>query len=135
MDRSQWVWMPHPGHYILSRECRFFLSTYVGKYLVSTIGERVPSSETRDILAESRGITLECKGESREDEWIIKNGYEPLGVSGQTYESMVFVAKKSTKKCCPFKMKSGREEAAEYYRNSAEAIKGHYRLCKEWSQK
>lgn len=56
MKKEDWIWMPHPAHFICSDHCRFVLATYVGGYIVSTVGEHVPDSATREIIAESRGV-------------------------------------------------------------------------------
>ena len=103
MDKTKWIWMPHPGHLIVARDCKFSLNTYVGKYIVSTVGEYLPDYQVREIFAESRGITLVGKGEARLADYMKKIGYETIG-SDRKYETMVFHAKKSDDKCCPFRM-------------------------------
>jgi hypothetical protein len=40
-DTPNWVWMRHPAHFIGAGDCQFFLATYVGTYIVSTVGERL----------------------------------------------------------------------------------------------
>lgn len=134
MDKSRWVWMPHPGHFICSQNCKFILNTYVGKYIVSTVGEYVPDSSVREILAESREITLVGKGDARLADYMEKVGYETVGLD-RKYETMVFHAKESDDKCCPFRMKSSGDIDFAGYNESEEAFKGHYKMCLKWSKK
>jgi len=58
-SKGKWIWMPHAGHLIVSSDCRFHLNTYVGGYIVSTVGEYFPDEGVREIFAESRGVNLE----------------------------------------------------------------------------
>ena len=125
--------MPHPGHFIGSRDCRFQLNTYVGKYIISTVGEYLPDSQVREILAESRGIKLEGKGDERLADFMKKHGYEEIGLN-RKYETMVFPAMKSKYKCCPYIKQSSIIDFAGY--NTAEdAFKGHYKMCRKWARK
>lgn len=137
MKKENWVWMPHAGHLIVARDCRFHLNTYVGGYLVSTVGEYLPDSQVREILATSRGVALEGMGDAREADFIRKLGYERIGCD-RTYETMVFTAKRANGKdrpCCPY-------EAAKYdsvdfqaYNEPEAAFAGHMKLCAKWSKK
>ena len=51
MRKGKWIWMPHTGHFICGSRCRFHLNTYIGKYIVSTIGELWPERGVREIHA------------------------------------------------------------------------------------
>jgi hypothetical protein len=51
MTRDKWVWMGHSGHFILGSSCRFHLNTYVGRYIVSTVGELWNDTAVRRIHA------------------------------------------------------------------------------------
>lgn len=69
INNQSWIWMPHAGHFCGANECNFRLNTYVGGYIVSTVGEYCP---------------------------IIKLGkstFEEIG-RNRLYETMVFKAKK-----------------------------------------
>ena len=107
MNRDKWVWMPHPGHFIGSQDCKFFLNTYIGGYIVSTVGEYLPDSQ---------------------------NGYKRVGCN-RKYETMVFKAMKSKHKCCPYEMKNAEEIDFDGYNTAEDAFKGHYKMCKKWSAK
>jgi hypothetical protein len=42
MSEKDWKWFGNAGHFICSDSCRFHLTTQVGKYLISTVGEYLP---------------------------------------------------------------------------------------------
>lgn len=106
MDESKWIWMPHAGHFCGARSCNFRLNTYVGGYIVSTIGEYVPGSY--------------CSTE-----------WEEIG-SGRLYETMVFKAKKIKEACCSYEAIVSEQVDFEGYNDAGSATKGHMRLCKKW---
>lgn len=134
MKKENWIWMPHAAHFICGHQCRFKLATYVGKYIVSTVGELVPDSQVREIEAKCKGVVLEGIGEEREIDWFKKCGYSQIGYD-RTYETMVFKARKSKHKCCPYEIESGNEIDFIGCNDSEEAFKNHYKLCKRWSRK
>lgn len=136
MKKENWVWMPHPGHFIGAKDCKFFMSTYVGKYIVSTVGEYFPDSRAREIYAQSRGIVLEGLGDERDFDYMKRVGYEEIGY-GRTYETMVFNAVKSPDKdtCCPWRQESGRELDFDGYKTPEAAYAGHLAMCKKWAAK
>jgi hypothetical protein len=134
MRKEDWVWMPHPGHFICARDCRFHLNTYVGGYIVSTLGEYLPDESVREIIAESRGIKLKGLGDYRRADFLKKHGYEKIGAD-RLYETMVFKAKKSKVKCCPYEMASGSDVDFEGYNTATDAFKGHIEMCKKWARR
>jgi len=134
VKKQNWVWMPHPGHFVASRDCRFHLNTYVGGYVVSTVGEYEPCMASREISAKSKGIQLEGIGDARRDDAFKKLGWEQIGFA-RTYETMVFKAKKSLDKCCPFEVASLQSSDYRPYTNSEDATAGHMELCKKWADR
>lgn len=126
--------MPHPGHFICARDCKFFLNTYVGGYIVSTVGEMFPDAPVREIFARSRGIKLEGIGDARLHDYMKKIGFEEIGF-GRKYETMVFKAGKSKDKCCPFTATNYSELDCDGYNSAGDAYKGHLAMCKKWSSK
>ena len=134
MKKDRWIWMPHAGHFALSDKCQFHLNTYVGKYIVSTVGEYLPDFEIREMLAKCRGIKLEGKGDEREKDWMKKIGFEKIGAD-KLYETMVFKAKKSKYLCCPYRIIVSKNVDCRGYNSADEAYKGHLKLCNEWSKK
>lgn len=133
MKKQNWVWMPHAGHLCVSNWCRFHLNTYVGGYIVSTVGEYVPDAPIREIYNESRKLGIEGIGDARLASFIKKNGFEELGF-GRTYETMVFKAVKDKHACCPFSQ-SGSDLDMEGYKDADSAYKGHLKMCAKWSKK
>lgn len=125
--------MPHPGHFICASDCRFHLNTYVGGYIVSTVGELLPDSGSWDIYAKTKNIVLEGMGDARRADFINRVGYVDIGYD-RKYETMVFKAMKSTRICCPWKMTADEQDFLGY--NDADAaFKGHMKLCLKWSKR
>jgi len=133
MKKENWIWMGHPAHFCAANRCGFSLATYVGGYIVSTLGEYVPDAPVREILAQSRNIILEGRGDVREADWMKKVGYEEIG-SGRTYETMVFKAIKQNSICCPYEILCSEQLDFEGYNSAEEATKGHYKMCKKWAK-
>lgn len=130
--------MPHPAHFICSYDCKFFLATKVGKYIVSTVGEYFPDSQIREIFASSRNIKLEGKGDERKSDYMKKIGFEELHCGGWLYETYVFKSIKMPEngcKSCPFKIEIGSNIDQNVYKTGDEAFKGHYKLCEKYSKK
>jgi len=133
MNKNKWIWMPHAGHFLLGNKCQFRLNTYVGKYIVSTVGEYLPDEGIREILNKTRNLELQGMGDEREADFLKKNGWEKVGYN-RKYETMVFKAKKSNFKCCPFTIKLGEIEMNGY--NDAEsAYRGHLKMCNKYAKK
>lgn len=110
MEKDKWIWLPHPAHFIGGDSCRFRLSTYVGEYIVSTVGEYIPHNEVQEIGA------------------------------GRKYETMVFKARKSEEpghcEACPwFIADPGNNLDFEGYNDPKDAFKGHLKLCKKWASR
>ena len=129
MDKSKWVWMGHAAHFILGRKCRFRLATVVGKYIVSTVGEWVPDNSMLDITKPEFRL---LQGDNKEYAYIKKYGCENIG-HGRKYETMVFKAKKSRHKCCPYEI-TGSELDGSSYNKPEDAYKGHLEMCERFSK-
>ena len=106
--------MGHAGHFVCGPRCQFHLTTYVGGYIVSTLGE-LPANK----FSIEAGIDI--------------NGFEDLG-RGYLYETMVFKARKSKRICCPYEMENPSEVDGERYTNADEATLGHMLMCEKWSR-
>lgn len=133
MRRSKWIWMPHPGHFIGGAECKFHLNTYVGKYIVSTVGEYRPPFLDK-MLDE-----LERKQAFGSMLHVDENGNSLLGYN-RTFETMVFEAHPRTNDgiaeedgCCPWEINPSIEIDMQGYNSSGDAYKGHMEMCKKWS--
>lgn len=140
ITKNKWVQLPHPAHFICSRDCRFVLATKIGKYIVSTVGELWQDSISRRIHAsifdkEWYTKNSELKGDNFDDAYYKKFGYEKLG-SDRTYETMVFKCMRDKKNlCCGWKIASGSDIDFCGYNTAEEARKGHDKLCVKWSKK
>jgi hypothetical protein len=141
MQSSKWIWMPHAGHFICGNDCRFHLSTYVGKYVVSTVGELWSCRSTREIhagvydpvwLANNKHL----HGDEFDHAYMIKFGFEEIGCN-RKYETKVFKAKKSPEKksCCPYRIIVEGELDFEGYNKPEDARIGHLKMCKKWGTK
>lgn len=134
MKKENWVWMPHAGHFIVANQCRFHLNTYVGNYIVSTVGEYVPDERVREVFNQTRELKLEGKGDAKLADFLKKNGFEELSF-GRTYETMVFRAIKDKKnKCCPYAMQTPTDLEMNGYNSAEDAYKGHLKMCRKWSK-
>ncbi len=137
ITRDKWVWMGHPAHFICAQDCKFFMATRIGKYIVSTVGEYFPDAPIREIYAQSRGIVLKEIGDERRYDYMKRVGFEEIGC-GRKYETMVFEAKKVPKtdkyKCCPWRITSS-DVDFNGYNTAGDAFKGHYKMCDKWSKR
>lgn len=137
MTRDRWEWFGTAGHFICASHCRFHLCTLVGDYLVSTVGQYVPPETVREILATSRGMPLEGRGDAREYDWMTKFGYEDIGYN-RKYETMVF---KAGKRCddpdcnCGQPAIDGPELEMNAYQNAGDATRGHLAICERLANK
>ncbi len=137
VTKDKWIWMPHPAHFICSYDCKFFLATKVGKYIISTVGEYFPDAPIREIFAESRKVILEGRGDARRNDYMQKIGFEELGV-GRLYETMVFKSQKMSKDgcgACLYRMKTPSDIDFDGYKTAKEAYRGHMKMCLKWSKK
>ncbi len=140
MKKHNWIWMPHAAHFICGNDCRFVLATYVGRYIVSTVGEYYPDEIVRRIHAQCHDKewfeeNKDLKGDNFAAAYMKRFGFEKLGMD-RTYETMVFKAKKSKEKCCPYVcIVEGGELDFLGYNSPEKARKGHLKLCEKWAQK
>lgn len=134
IPESEWRWFGCAGHLIVSRDCRFHLCTQIDDFLVSTVGEYWPGESVREILASTRGVTLQGRGDAREADYMNKIGFEEIGY-GRTYETMVF--RTTGDVCavpgcgCGLPKVNFREVAADGYTTAGAATLGHMALCRQ----
>lgn len=139
-----WVWMPHPGHLIVSSDCRFHLTTWIpggvgtgypAGVIVSTVGEWLPDAASREAFAEARGIKLHGLGDARRADWMNQCGYQEIG-AGRLYETMVFPAEPKFDEdhaCCPFAAADWVEIDFAGYNDHGLAYRGHLEICRRWA--
>ena len=143
MAIEDWIWMPRAGHFICGFDCRFHMTTYVNRYIVSTIGEYWPDSEIRKIHAECRSKVIIGKGDDWDRNYFKEFGYNEIGIGmpgekGPTYETMVFKAMKAKDyegETPYYVMSNGDEFECKRYYKSHEAREGHYKMCKICDEK
>ncbi|PYQ83172.1 MAG: hypothetical protein DMG02_34135 [Acidobacteria bacterium] len=128
----EWEWFGSPGHLIVARDCRFHLCTLIGEYLVSTVGQYLPDSQVREILATTRGIALDGRGDARLADYMTKIGYEEIG-SGRLFETMVFktTGERCTAKDCACGLPTidPSDLLCKGYMTAGAATKGHRAIC------
>lgn len=140
MNKSKWIWMPHAGHLIVGSQCQFHLNTYVGKYIVSTVGEYWPDREMREIHAKVHEpkwleANSHLKGDEFDHAYREHFGFEDIGCD-RKYETMVFKAVKFKKLlCCPYRVTDWSDIDFGSYNTAEDAYKGHLKLCTKWSKK
>lgn len=139
VPESEWKWYGSPGHFILAFNCRFHMLTRVGGYIVCTIGENFPDAPVREIMAQSRGITLEGKGDARIQDYMQKIGFDPMGASDCKYETLVFPyghdCKESSCGGCGLpKPSTWTEIDGTRWMTAAEATKGHMGYCRQYAK-
>lgn len=102
--------MGHAGHFICGNRCQFRRNTYVNGYIVSTVGELV-------FEAGDRAPTV------------------PLGAGPHKYETMVFHARKTAEKCCPYIQHSGADIDGRRWSTAHEAQIEHEKYVKKYAKK
>lgn len=104
---TNWKWYGNAGHLAVSHQCRFHLSTEVGNYLVSTIGEWYPA----------RSKEMDTIGTGSKD----------------FYETYVFKLDGTRCKCgCGLPGIHLSEIAGLRYETPKEANEGHIKFCEEY---
>ena len=132
------IWMGHAGHFICSSHCQFHLNTYVNGYIISTVGELWNERAIREIHAKIHDPKWlldngNKKGDDFDSAYMKRFGFEDIGFK-RKYETMVFKAKKSKHKCCPYEMCSGDNVDFDSYNTADEAQVGHYKMLRKWSK-
>ena len=140
LTKADWVYMPHAGHLIVARECRFHLNTYVGDYIVSTVGEWWPSRASREIHASVydkiwHENNRHLKGDTYDHAYMERFGFEDVGYD-RKYETFVFKGGLGSRKsCCPYRVIDWLEIDAKGSNDQFEARKIHDKMCLKWSKK
>lgn len=135
--REDWEWYGHAGHLIVGQDCRFHLCTVVGPWVVSTVGEWLPGEGAREIMANTRGIVLEGRGDERERSFLNQVGFVEVGY-GRKYETMVFPAGERCEEpdcgCGMRRPSDWSERDADGYNDAGSATRGHYAMCEKWAE-
>jgi hypothetical protein len=140
--KADWVFMPHWGHFICGRWCRFHINTYLGNgYIVSSIGEYWPPKPVQQIHARVHDLDwyldhVTLLGDEWDAAYHKRFGFEQVG-SGRTYETMVFEAESETDPeamCCPWRIANGQDKEFIGANDSVSAYQNHMALCEKWSK-
>ena len=120
---TDWEWFGSAGHFICGQWCRFHLTTKVGPWLISTVGEYVHPRH-------SGGSEL------KEDEWLKENWPgEDIGCD-RKYETMVFRAGEPCECGCGMpRIDGGEERNCAGYNDAKSAREGHIKMCENYSGK
>ena len=111
-------WFGTAGHFCASTNCRFHLSTQVGKFLISTVGAYFPLFQDK-----MEPMSFSTVFEVRRDFY---------------YETMVFVAGSpcNTPDCnCGVPDHNGKAIECFRYRTAQEATQGHLKLIEKYQEK
>lgn len=141
MTASRVRWFGNAGHFICAQWCRFHLTTQVGKYLVSTVGEYWPERSSREIHARVYDpgwlmANAHRKGDEFDFYYMQRFGFQEIGC-GRKYETMVFKAGKpcAAKGCgCGLPSIDGSELDVGTYNDAKAATEGHMKLVAKWSR-
>jgi hypothetical protein len=113
IPKEKWEWFGTAGHLCVSNWCRFHMTTKVGKYLVSTVGEYYPlHASERDCPHKPTTIGLD-----------------------RLYETMVFKAGKRCECGCGLPEIDGSDIDFEGYNDVKSANEGHAKMCLKWGKK
>lgn len=105
-SRAGWKWYGYAGHFIGGRSCAFHLSTRVGGFLISTVGDYFPNGKRETLGAEK-------------DSW---------------FETFVFKCSGDDKNGNPVMDDGFTEIDSERYAKSIDAERGHYRFCEKYAE-
>lgn len=144
IPESEWIWLPHPAHFICSNHCRFKLATKIGNVIVSTVGELWFDRDVRKIHDEVHcevhgGKPINAKGDEYDRLYMKKYGFEDLHIDGIKYETYVFGARPRDKRksdmndCCDWMINVQDERESRWYKKASEAVAGHYELCNKYA--
>lgn len=105
IPESEWKWYGYAGHFIGGKSCAYHLSTRIGGYLVSTVGDYYSHNGVRTTLGASK------------DSW---------------FETMVFPCAGEEPTGDPI-INDWSSIDGERYAESLDAENGHYRYCKKYA--
>ncbi len=108
IPESEWVWYGYAGHFINSKACVYHLSTRIGSFLISTLGDYRPRDNDKYQMVEM------------------------TGVPDSFFETMVFRCKGEDDDGNPYLINLNAIEA-EHYPKSLLAEKGHRRICEKYA--
>ena len=108
IPQEKWKWYGDAAHFICADRCLFHLSTRIGKYIVSTVGDYRPNGAEKP--------------------------QETIGAGKDSfYETYVFEADKNHECGCPNIKPS--EIDGERWADHTDANKGHLKYCRKYAKR
>lgn len=107
---SKWKWYGHAAHFIAADNCLFHMTTVIGDYIISTIGDYYPKNER-------------------------SSNPTQIGLD-RLYETYVFIdtKRRCSEKCkCP--LADGGEIDALHANDRVTANANHTKLCRKYAKK
>lgn len=102
IKKQDWIWHGHAGHYICSDRCLYHLTTEIGNYMVSTVGD----------------FYLELDGTRKQQ-----------NVGNDRYETMVFTISGRCDCGCNFPTQNGQQLQTFHSHTPLEAHNNHLLAC------
>jgi hypothetical protein len=117
IPRENWRWFgrAHPDHTPLYKLCRFHLTTHIGPWVISTVGDYHSLYD----IAKDAGDSKAC----------------PLYSDETMYETKVFVTGAVDPSGDHLPRAQGEPVASHRCHTPGEANRAHYRLCYEWARR
>jgi len=126
--------MPHAAHFIGADSCMFRMATEVGGFIVSTVGQYWPDRPVREVIARSRGIIIEGRGDDFDRKYMEKIGFEEIG-HNRLFETYVFFSKPKKPECgCAFEVDGYSEIDSLPANDPQQAYENHLMMCDKWSK-
>jgi hypothetical protein len=127
------------GHFICADKCQFHITTQIGTYLVSTVGELWPGRAVREIIAKSHDPAWltknqSLKGDAFDAAYMERFGYDTIG-HDRKFETMVFKTSALCKCGCGMPEIIPSELDFAGYNDRASANSGHEAMCVKWEKK
>lgn len=143
IPKSEWKWFGAAGHLIVASDCRFHLTTVIGPYVVSTVGEYWPDRAVREIHAQVRNPNWLAKNKSKKGDefdyaYMKEFGFQEIGFN-RTYETMVFkldyLCDKEECGRCGWPQIVPSELDMQGYSAAGDAQRGHMEMCEKWASR
>lgn len=138
VPEKDWKWFGNAGHLCVGHDCRFHLTTQIGDFLVSTVGEYWPDSQVRRIHAQVTDAAwlkdnAHLKGDHWDAAYFQRFGFEEIGLE-RKFETMVFEAGEPCPCGCGLPQINGSDLDMDCYNDAPSATAGHLKMCRKYSR-
>jgi len=93
LSEAEWKWYGYAGHFIGGQQCAYHLSTRIGAFLVSTVGDYQPNGERGGRMRIGAGdnaffetYIFRCEGEDENGDPIVSDFSE---IDGERYAESI----------------------------------------------